>query len=87
MDHDKEVGFVMAYVYQNQLVLKTIGLLPNYRSKNLSGLLLKPVHEHAAKAGIKTAIYGMVRVGNTAYKMKRPGVRVFRKYVTMHKSI
>lgn len=87
LDSDKEVGFVMAYVHQNQLVLKTIGLLPDYRSKNLSGLLLKPIHEQAAKAGISTAIYGMVRVGNTAYKMRRPGVKVFRKYVTMHKNI
>jgi GNAT superfamily N-acetyltransferase len=87
MDRDKEVGFVMAYIYKDQLVLKTIGLLPDYRGKNLSGLLLKPIHEQASKAGVKTAIYGMVRVGNTAYKMRRPGVKIFRKYITMHKSI
>jgi len=87
MDHNKEIGFVMAYAYQDQLVLKTIGLLPKYRGKKLSGLLLKPIHDQAAKEGLKSAIYGMVRVGNAAYKMRKPGVRVFRRYVTMHKKV
>lgn len=87
VDRNREVGFVMAYVYEGQLILKTIGLLPEYRGKRLSGLLLKPVHDQAKKQGLKSAIYGMVRVGNAAYRMKKPGVRVFRKYVTMHKSM
>lgn len=86
-DNDREVGFIMAYPYKNQVVLKTIGLLPEYRGKRLWSLLVKPVHEQAAKDGLTTAIYGMVRVGNKVYKRKHPMARVFRKYVTMHKSI
>lgn len=87
VDGKREVGFIMAYAYEGQLILKTIGLLPEYRGKRLAGLLLKPVHDQASKQGLKTAIYGMVRVGNAAYKMKKPGVKVFRKYVTMHKEM
>jgi len=87
VDKDHEVGFVMAYAYGQQLILKTIGLLPEYQGKRLSGLLLKPIHDQASREGLGTAIYGMVRVGNAAYKMKRPGVKVFRKYVTMHKEL
>lgn len=87
MHEGKEVGFVMAYAYNNQLILKTIGLLPEYQGRRLSGLLLKPIHDQAHRDGLSVAIYGMVRVGNTAYKMRRPGVKVFRKYVTMHKAV
>jgi hypothetical protein len=87
VDKRREVGFIMAYAHEGRLILKTIGLLPEYRGKRLSGLLLKPIHDQASKQDLKTAVYGMVRVGNAAYKMKRPGVRVFRKYVTMHKSV
>lgn len=87
VDNKRDVGFIMAYAHEGQLIVKTIGLLPEYRGKRLAGLLLKPVHDQAAKQGLKTAIYGMVRVGNAAYKMKKPGVSVFRKYVTMHKSL
>ena len=86
-DNDREIGFIMAYVYENQLVLKTIGLLPEYQGKKLSGLLLRPLHDHASKEGLDTVIYGMVRVGNTVYKSRRPGVKAFRKYVTMHKKL
>jgi GNAT superfamily N-acetyltransferase len=86
-DNGHEVGFIMAYPHKKQLILKTIGLLPEYRGKRLSSLLLKPVHEQASKDGLTTAIYGMVRVGNAVYKRKHPLARIFRKYVTMHKSI
>lgn len=86
-DEGSEVGFIMAYAYNDQLILKTVGLLPEYQGKRLAGLLLKTVHDQAAREGLKTAIYGMVRVGNSVYKNKHPGAKVFRKYVTMHKSI
>jgi hypothetical protein len=87
VDNGREIGFVMAYVHENELVLKTIGLLPEYQGKKLSGLLLRPVHDQASRAGLTAAIYGMIRVGNTVSKSRRPGVKAFRKYVTMHKKL
>ncbi len=86
-DNDIEVGFIMAYIYGEQLILKTIGLLPECRGKGLSGLLLKPIHDQAAQDGVTTAIYGMVRVGNKVYGEKHPIAKEFRRYVTMHKDI
>ena len=86
-DNGIEIGFIMAYVYDNQLILKTIGLLPEYGGRGLSKLLLRPVHDQAAREGITTAIYGMVRVGNKVYREKHPMAREFRKYATMHRSI
>ena len=87
LDGSEPVGFIMAYIYKNQLIVKTIGLLEAYRGKNLSGQLVRIVHAQAGKEGIEAAIYGMVRVGNAVYKSRRPGVKLFRHYVTMHKSM
>ena len=85
-DDSRIIGFIVAYPYNDQLVVKTIGLLPEYRGRRLSSILLKKVHDQASLDGLSAAIYSTVRVGNTAYKMKRPGVKIFRKYVTMKKS-
>ena len=86
-DKNKSVGFVISYPYKNQLILKTIGLLPEYRGKHLSGILIKKVHDQANQDGLEAAIYAMIRVGNLAFKMKRQGVKIYRKYVTMYKNL
>jgi GNAT superfamily N-acetyltransferase len=85
VDNEREVGFIMAYVYEDKLILKTIGLLKDYRGKRLSGLLINRVHEQAKQDGIKTIIYALVRVGNPIYRKRRPGVKIFRHYQTMYK--
>jgi hypothetical protein len=87
VDGEREIGFVMAYAYQGQLILKTLGLLPEYRGKSLSELLLIPIHEKAARAGLRSVVYGMIRVGNNAFRMMPPGVAIFRHYVTMHRRV
>jgi GNAT superfamily N-acetyltransferase len=86
-DNGRAIGFIVAHQHRRKLILKTIGLLPEYRGKGLSGLLLKQVHDQAKKDGLQAAVYATIRVGNTVYNMKRPGVRVYRKYVTMRKSL
>jgi GNAT superfamily N-acetyltransferase len=86
-EHSRTIGFIVAYPYQKKLIVKTIGLLPEHRGKNLSVLLIKKVHDQAKKDGLEAAIYATIRVGNAVYKMKRPGVKVYRKYVTMHKTV
>lgn len=86
-DTGKAIGFIVAHPYDNQLILKTIGLLPQYRGKHLSGLLIKKVHDQASQDSLDAVVYSTIRVGNSIYKMKRPGVRVFRKYLTMRKQL
>jgi|GEM_PF-1522263 len=87
LDGQKEVGFAMAYIYEKQLILKTLGILPKYRGMQLSSLLLEPIHKNAASDGAKTAIYAMIREGNEVHRRKHPLAQVFRHYVTMHKTI
>lgn len=84
VDRNREVGFIMAYAYKNKLIVKSIGMLPEYRGKRLRGLLIKPIRDQAKKEGLEACIYAMVRVGNGIYKTRSFGVKIFRKYVTMH---
>ena len=86
-DGKKAAGFIVAYPYEGDLILKTIGLLPEYRGKKLSDLLVRRVHDQAKKDGLKAAIYSTIRITTNVYKMKRPGLKVYRRYVTMHKSM
>ncbi len=86
-DGKRPVGFIVAFAHNGNLVLKTVGLLPEYRGKKLSDLLVRRVHEQAKKDGLKSAVYSTIRTTTQVYKMKRPGVRVFRRYITMHKAI
>lgn len=87
VDDTREVGFIMAYPYKNQLVLKTIGLLPAYRGKRLANLLLKQVHDQAHKDRLTSVVYAMVREGNSVHRNKHPLAKVFRRYVTMRKVV
>jgi hypothetical protein len=80
------IGVIVAYPYQKKLIVKTIAILPKYRGRHLSGLLIRKVHEAAAVDGLSEAVYAMIRVGNTVYNMKKPGISVARRYVTMRKS-
>lgn len=86
-DGPKAIGFIVSYPYDGKLVLKTIGLLPKYRGKRISDLLVRRVHDQAKKDGLKGAIYATIRVGNAVHRTKRPGVSIYRHYTTMHKSL
>ena len=86
-DGKKPVGFIVAYPSENKLILKTIGLLPEYRGKKLADLLVRQVHEQAKRDGLKAAVYSTIRVGNAVHKLKRPGVKIYRRYVTMSKTL
>ncbi len=80
------IGLIVAFPYDTRLIIKTIGILPDYRGRHLSNLLVRKVYEVAAEDNLKAAIYAMVRTGNEVYKAKRPGVKMIRHYVTMKKS-
>lgn len=86
-DHNRTVGVIVAFSYKNVLIIKTIGVLPEYRGRHLSSLLTRKVHDVAAEDELGSVIYAMVRVGNAVYGMKKPGVKVMRRYMTMKKSL
>jgi GNAT superfamily N-acetyltransferase len=86
-DGGQPVGMVVAFPYKGKLILGVLGILPEYRGHHISGLLIRKVHEQASRDHLEAAVYAMIRVGNQVYKMKHPGVKVYRRYVTMRKQI
>jgi GNAT superfamily N-acetyltransferase len=86
-DDGEPIGFIIAYPYEGELILKTIGILPEYRGRGLFGMLVNTIHQQAARDGLTAAVYATIRVGNAVYRKRRPGVRTYRRYVTMHKAI
>lgn len=86
-DRGQTVGMVIGFAHRGQLVLKTLGVLPSHRRRNLSNLLIKKVHDQAAADGLETAVYSTVRAGNTIDSLERPGVEVFRHYVTLRRDL
>lgn len=83
----KRIGLIIAYPYVDNLVIKTIAILPEYQHQNLSSILLKTVHDQAAKNGLSAAIYSTIKVGNAIYRMRQPGVNVYRRYITLQKQL
>lgn len=86
-DNGKPIGMLVAQPYQNKLCVDLLGLLPEYRGRHVAGLLIRKVHEQASQDNLEAAIYALIRVGNRVYKMRRPGVNVYRRYVTMRKRV
>jgi len=86
-DKGSPVGMIIASEYENKLSIDVLGVLKEYRGQHVSGLLIRRVHEQASSEKLEAAIYALIRVGNQVYRMKRPGVKTYRHYITMLKSM
>lgn len=86
-DDGTAVGAIYCYKYNDSLIIKTIGVIEQYQGTGISKLLIKEVHKRALADGLKTAIYALVRNDNRVSKMKRPGVKITRQYITMKKEV
>ena len=84
--HDQPIGACHSFVHHNQLVIKTIGVLPEFQKHGAGGLLIYSQHIKAAEDNLDAAIYALVRVGNAVTKMTYPGVDIFRRYLTFEQT-
>lgn len=77
----KAVGFLFAFAYERTLILKTIAVLPEYRSIGIGGRLINEALVKAEKMGIKTGIGALFIEGNTSGKIvAHYGGEIFREY-------
>ena len=85
-----DVGFCSSIIDplgKNVIVLKTIGVLPEYQSKKIGAALLHAQHEKAQKIGVSKEIYTLIKMGNIITKLPYPGIKLIRKYVLLEKEI
>lgn len=80
---DRPIGACHSFVQNNQLVMKTIGVLPEFQNQGISRTLIYSQHKKAHQDGLSAVIYALVRTGNAVTKMPYPGVKIYRTYQTM----
>lgn len=67
---------------KDQIILKTIGVLKEYRQMNLAAALLYSQHTKAKKLGFKEFYYPLIRVGNNVTKFPYEGYKIITEYLT-----
>lgn len=83
----KPVGGIMSIRNNDRLIVKTLGVIPEYQGTGLGRMLIHSMHQNAKEDGIKEIVYALIRRGNRVDKMPRPGVKVYRKYYTFIKDV
>lgn len=85
----KDVGFCSNIIdsISNLIVLKTIGVLPEYQNKRIGAALLYYQHKKAQDMNLSKEIYALVKLGNIVTKMPYPGIKIIRKYIALEKKI
>ena len=67
---------------KSQIILKTIGVLKEYRRLGVASALLNYCHKNAKKLGFKEYYYPLIRVGNNVTKFPYEGYEIITKYST-----
>ncbi|MAG47154.1 hypothetical protein CL617_00990 [archaeon] len=86
----RDVGFCTSIIdplQKQTIVLKTIGVLPEYQGKRVGAALLYEQHKKAQELGATKEIYALIKIGNIITKLPYPGIEVIRKYVLMEKDL
>ncbi len=87
--YGKDVGFCSSIIDQkrNIIILKTIGILPEYQNKRVGAALLYEQHKIASERKFSKEIYALIKLGNIVTKLPYPGFKVIRKYIVLEKKI
>lgn len=82
----KAIGFCFGipdyFSAKKQLIMKTIGVLPEYQKQNLGSALIYSFHTRAKEEKYESVVYALLREGNVASKINPYGATFFRRYET-----
>ncbi|MCL1935512.1 MAG: GNAT family N-acetyltransferase [Defluviitaleaceae bacterium] len=77
----KAVGFLFAFVYNGELILKTLATLPDYRTAGVGGRLINTALVKAKTMGINSAVSALTAEDNNSRKVSaKYGGHIFREY-------
>lgn len=75
------VGFLFSLAVGDKLILKTMAVLPEYRSKSIGAKLINHVLVAAQRKGAKVAIAALIAQGNNSHKItSKYGSEQIREY-------
>ena len=79
--HDEElIGFCMNIRGGNNLIMKTIGILPDHQRKGAGNALVYLVHRDAMQKRINGIIYALIRDCNKIQFFPKDDAVIFREY-------
>ncbi|MGD0976895.1 MAG: GNAT family N-acetyltransferase [Minisyncoccia bacterium] len=83
-DGKKEIGFCFSIPdftsREKKLIIKTIGVLPEYQGQNLGLALIYDQHVKAKADNFETIVYALMKYGNRASQINPYGAKIFRDY-------
>tara|TARA_Y100000310_G_scaffold332195_1_gene407330 strand:- start:657 stop:1721 length:1065 start_codon:yes stop_codon:yes gene_type:complete len=85
-----DIGFCSSIIdplEKQTIILKTIGILPEYQGKKVGSTLLYDQHKKAQQMGATKEIYALIKMGNIITKLPYPGIEVIRNYVLLEKDL
>jgi GNAT superfamily N-acetyltransferase len=78
---NEPVGFIFSFAFNNTLILKSLAVLPSYRSLGIGASLIAHVCNTAKNNGINKAIGALISTGNHSGNIVSAyGGEVFREY-------
>jgi len=77
---NKLIGYSINLVFGEQLIMKTICLLPQFQDKGIGNAMVYYVHKDARKNKVKQVIYALVRKDNKVKRFPTDDVEVMREY-------
>jgi ribosomal protein S18 acetylase RimI-like enzyme len=78
---DEIIGFCTNIEFQHTLVMKTIGVLPEFQRLGVANSLVHKVHIDAKQNQISQIIYALVRKENNIQYFPKDEIKVLREYV------
>lgn len=76
----KPIGFSYNLLHDKQLIMKTIGLLPEWQEKGIGNAMVHEVHKFAQQNKIEKVIYALIRSDNRVKHFPKDDTVIFRKY-------
>ena len=65
------------------MILKTMGILPEWQGRGLGNALVHKIHLDAQHRGITSMIYALIRDANQIRNFPRDDARVIREYACL----
>jgi GNAT superfamily N-acetyltransferase len=82
LQNSTPIGFSFNTLHDNILIMKTIGLLPEWQEKGIGNALVHEVHQFAQSHHIQKVIYALIRSDNKVKNFPKDDAVIFRKYAS-----
>jgi len=87
LHNNKVVGFSYNILSDKNLIMKTIGLLPNWQEKGIGNALVYTVHKYAYDNHLEKVIYALIRKDNKVKNFPKDDAYIFRRYAAFSFSV